>query len=135
MARNNYTPYQASEEFYNLFFDKGRRISLIDYLDNSFCDEMGEIDLRNDTFTIFYHVENKYANPVTGGSYRDFYNYIYNNVVHPEDREKYQRSAYATIALATEELTNSVVEFNNEGVIVEKQEIRREKEKEPEIEM
>lgn len=51
------------------------------------------------------------------------------------DREKYQRSAYATIALATEELTNSVVEFNNEGVIVEKQEIRREKEKEPEIEM
>ena len=91
MARNKFTPYEAAVEFYNLFFGKGKRLSLIDYLDNSFCDEMGEIDLRNDTFKIFYHVENKYANPVVDGSYNTLNKFALENVVHPEDRDKYER--------------------------------------------
>ena len=91
MARNKFTPYEAAVEFYNLFFNKGKRLSLIDYLDNSFCDEMGEIDLRNDTFKIFYHVENKYANPVVDGSYNTLNKFALENVVHPEDRDKYER--------------------------------------------
>lgn len=91
MSRNKFTTFEAAEAFYNLFFDKGRKLSLIDYLDNSFCDEMGEINLNNDSFTIFYHVENKYANPVTNGTYTSLIDFSLDSVLHPEDRDRYEK--------------------------------------------
>lgn len=90
MARKKYSSYEAAAEFYNLFFSDKEHISLSDYLNNSFCDEIGEIDTNTGTFTFEYHVANKYANPVTGGNYRDFYNYVYDNIVHPDDRDLYE---------------------------------------------
>lgn len=93
MARNKYSSYEASAEFYNLFFDKGRKLALIDYLDNSFCDEMGEFNLNDGSFTIFYHVENKYANPVLDGSYISLHQFVLDNVIHPDDRDKFEKFA------------------------------------------
>ncbi len=93
MARNKFSSYEAAAEFYNLFFEKGRKLSLIDYLENSFCDEMGEINLKDGTFSIFYHVENKYANPVVDGTYASLHQFAMENVLHPDDRDKYEKFA------------------------------------------
>ena len=82
MALKKYSVYEAAAEFYNLFFDGKNKISLIDYLDNSFCDEIGEIDTTDWTFKFLYHVSNKFANPVIQGDYSEFYDYILNNVFH-----------------------------------------------------
>ena len=94
MAHKRLTTYQAAVEFYNMFFDDKEHLSLIDYLENSFCDEIGEINTNDWTFHFEYHVANKYANPVTGGNYKDFYNYVLNNIVHPDDREIYINCSY-----------------------------------------
>ncbi len=93
MGYKKLTAYEAATEFYNLFFEHGRKISLLEYLDNSFCDEMGEIDLKNDTFKIFYHIDNKYANPVVDGKYSSLVQFAADTILHPDDREQYLRSA------------------------------------------
>lgn len=93
MAHKKLTAYESAIQFYNLFFDKQNSISIIDYLDNSFCDEIGQINLDDWTYSFVYHVSNKFANPVTKGNYIDFYNHIYNNVVHPDDKEIYKSTS------------------------------------------
>lgn len=82
------TGYQTSVEFYNLFFG-GSRLSIREYLDNSYCDLIGEIDLNNDTFNVLFSVQNKYFVPVVDGTYRFLINFSSKEAVHPDDREKY----------------------------------------------
>ena len=89
MGNNKYSAFEAATQFYNLFFTSEKHISIIDYLDNSFCDEIGEINTETWTYKFTYHVSNKYANPVIEGDYKAFFNYILENVVHPDDREIY----------------------------------------------
>ena len=89
MAINKFNTYQAAFEFYNLFFDNGKKMSLIDYLDNSFCDEMVEIDLNKDKINIIYHVENKYFLPNTEDSFTNLNQFITEYLVHPDDKEIY----------------------------------------------
>ena len=83
------TTYEMSVAFYDLFFHPESRLSLRDYLDHSFCDEMGEIDLKHDKFSIHYHVEGKYFSPTSDGTFSHLYPFILEHIVHPEDREIY----------------------------------------------
>ena len=48
------------DAFYNNFFDSIEKNSLIDFLNNSACDEIVLVDLNKDTFEEIFLVENKY---------------------------------------------------------------------------
>ncbi len=89
MSHRKLTAYQTSDEFYNLFFTKEDRFKLIEYLDNSYCDEMGIIDLLDNTYKVIYHVENKYLGAVTDSAYTNLYNFVRSNIIHPDDLEVY----------------------------------------------
>lgn len=85
------TAYETSLRFYNLFFANEKKIlSLVEWLENSMCDEIGTIDLNRDTFDVTYHVDGKYFPPLYDGTYRDLYRFVLNNIVHPEDRALYE---------------------------------------------
>ena len=73
---------------YEMFY-RSSNVSLIDMLNGSSCDEIVEIDLLNDTFKQFYHVEGKYFVPRVNVSYRDLLDFTYNYIVHPEDKAVY----------------------------------------------
>ena len=76
-------------EMYEMFY-RSRNVSLIDMLNASSCDEIVEVDIANDTFKQFYHVDGKYFVPAVGHSYRDLLDFTYNHVVHPDDRGIYE---------------------------------------------
>ena len=57
MTRKKLSGYEAAKEFYNFFFRQGETLSLIDYLDNSFCDEIGLVDLNKNEYKMIYHVD------------------------------------------------------------------------------
>ena len=51
--------YIISNEFFRVFLEGKANISIMEYLDNSYCDAIGEIDLNVDSYKIIYHVEGK----------------------------------------------------------------------------
>ena len=79
---------QLRYEMYEMFYHSSA-VSLIDMLNGSSCDEILEIDINNDTFKQFYHVDGKYFVPAVGLSYKDLIEFTYNYVVHPDDRATY----------------------------------------------
>ena len=80
------TAYEAAVAFYDFFFPGTEKLSLRDYLDNSFCDEMAEIDLKHNRCELLYHVENKYVSPSRIANFDELYAFAHDFVVHPEDR-------------------------------------------------
>lgn len=89
MKKQKLTAKQAAQAFYDFFFSETEKLGLRDYLDNSFCDEMAEVNLEVDRLNLLYHVENKYSSPLTNTSYRDVFNFVRDYIVHPEDRQIY----------------------------------------------
>lgn len=79
---------QLRYEMYEMFYHSSA-VSLIDMLNGSSCDEILEIDINNDTFKQFYHVDGKYFVPAVGLSYKDLIEFTNNYVVHPEDKASY----------------------------------------------
>ena len=79
---------QLRYEMYEMFY-RSSGVSLIDMLNGSSCDEIIEIDVKNDTFKQIYHVDGKYFVPAIGLSYVDLLDFTANYVVHPEDRAIY----------------------------------------------
>ena len=65
------------------------KISLIDMLNSSNCDEIIEIDLKNDTFEQIFHTVGKYALPDVDSSFSDIVDFTIKHVVHPEDMGAY----------------------------------------------
>lgn len=64
-------------------------ISLVDFLEASPVDIIGEIDLVNDTFKYVYHIDAKYGDYNLEQSYSALRSFILQNVVHPDDVEAY----------------------------------------------
>ena len=62
---------------------------VLEYLNNSSYDEMLGIDLNEDRYRFMYNIEGKYRIPATEGSYRNFYDYAVDHLVHEEDRQAY----------------------------------------------
>ena len=74
------------DAFYNNFFDSIEKNSLIDFLNNSACDEIVLVDLNKDTFEEVFLVENKYfCKEIETNSYRDLFYNNYVDIVHPDD--------------------------------------------------
>ena len=85
------TAFQAAEAFYDFFFKQNEPLSLIDYLNNSFCDEIGEINVKKNTIKLLFHVSNKYITPPTNCSYSDLIEFASSSIVHPDDKLVYQQ--------------------------------------------
>ena len=89
MKHKKLTGYDAAKNFYELFFDGEDKLSLPDYLENSFFDVSGIIDLNENKFIINNHVLNKYLVPAQVGSYTNLYHSVTPLVVHEEDQNAY----------------------------------------------
>ena len=76
------------DAFYRLFFSKDNSdFSLADFLNDSSCDEIVDIDLKKDTYYIVSHREGKYFAPPVNNSYQALFEFTYNYIVHQEDRQ------------------------------------------------
>ena len=91
MDNHKFNAIYSSELFYNLFFDGERKASLLEYLENSFFDSCGIIDLNNDTSKILYMVKNKYITPLYKGNFSNVLNFVLDDVIHPDDQEIYKK--------------------------------------------
>ena len=87
---NTVTNSNSRLDMYEMFYQSDK-VSLLDMLNNSNCDELAEVDLRNDTIKRLYHVEGKYFIPaVSSSSYRELIEFTAQYIVHPEDRGTYE---------------------------------------------
>ena len=66
-----------------------RPMSMMEYLDNSSFDELGEIDLSHDHCRNLYHMEGKYFVPLMDSSFSAMRRFALENMIHPEDRNIY----------------------------------------------
>ena len=87
MSNKHIKAIDASTLFYNLFFRERKHLSLPEYLENSFFDASGIIDLNKDKYTILNHIKNKYYLPLQDGSYSKIYEYMVNLNIHEDDIE------------------------------------------------
>ena len=79
------------DAFYRLFFSKeSKDFSLVDFLNDSTCDEVMDIELAKDSFRQVYHKQGKYFVPIVQASFKELYDFTYQYIVHPDDREAYQ---------------------------------------------
>ena len=76
--------------FYKTFY-LNEDFSLIDLLNNSSCDEVVEINLNDNTFKQLFHVDGKYFVPIVDVSYSDLFDFVKRYIVHPDDREIYEK--------------------------------------------
>lgn len=91
--------HEMAERFYDLFFEGSEKLTLREYLDHSFCDEVGIIDFSTDNINIAYHVNGKYFSPVNDGTFHTLFNYILETIVHPEDRAIYADALDPSVVL------------------------------------
>ena len=78
------------DAFYRLFFSKENKdFSIADFLNDSSCDEILDIDLAKDTFHQVYHKEGKYFLPIVQASFKELYDFTCRYIVHPDDRDDY----------------------------------------------
>lgn len=71
-------------DIYETFYKHDKR-SLINLLNSLSSDEIMEVDLVNDTFKQYYHVEGKYFVPHVEFSYKDLVDFTVAHIVHPDD--------------------------------------------------
>lgn len=81
---------EVSKEFYNLFFRMEKNISIADYLNNSYCDELMEVNLKKNSCLSIFGVYNKYSIPETDGTFTSLNQFVIDNIVHPDDVEIYR---------------------------------------------
>ena len=75
-------------EYYETFYRQDSH-SLINLLNSSPCDGILEVDLNNDTYKQFYHVEGKYFLPIVNISYKEVVEFTAKHMVHPDDVGEY----------------------------------------------
>ena len=73
---------------YQMFYES-KRYSIADFLNNSSCDEVVEVNLNSNTLKQIYHVDGKYFVPEANLSYSDIVEFTVNHGIHPDDREEY----------------------------------------------
>ena len=63
--------------------------TIVRFLNDSSYDELLEIDVKQQTFKSVFHVSKKYAMPLTKGSYREVFIGMSEELIHPEERERF----------------------------------------------
>ena len=92
LKQNSNNPrYSSRMDVYEMFYHN-KDCSLIDMLNNSPCDEIIEVNLKKDSMRQFYHIEGKYIAPGEDAkTWADVYKFCCEELVHPDDREIYER--------------------------------------------
>ena len=85
---NSASDTMSRQEFYETFYNHDKR-SLINLLNSLPCDEILEVDIANDTYKQFYHVEGKYFVPNVDISYKELLEFTAKHIVHPDDEGEY----------------------------------------------
>lgn len=67
---------------------------IVRYLDKSPFDELFEIDLNTQQFKSIYHVPQKYATPLSQGSFKEMFIGMSEVLVHPDDRNRFMEMMY-----------------------------------------
>ena len=83
------TPYESAEKFYDLFFLPEHHWTIREYLDNSFCDAIVEVNLKKGSYQFLFRLENKYYPPTEVGNFNELYQFTSSTVVHPDDLDIY----------------------------------------------
>ena len=79
------------EAFYSLIISgETKDFSLVDFLDNSSCDEICEIDLNTDKFRQFSSSEGKYFTPLSEATFSAIYEFTSRYIVSEEDLKIFQ---------------------------------------------
>lgn len=79
------------EAFYSLIISgETKDFSLADFLDNSSCDEICEIDLNTDKFRQFSSSEGKYFTPLSEATFSAIYEFTSRYIVSEEDLKIFQ---------------------------------------------
>ena len=79
------------ETFYSVIISgESKDFTLVDFLDNSSCDEICEIDLNTGTFKQFSSHEGKYFTPLVEANFKSIYDFTLRYVVPEEDKEIFQ---------------------------------------------
>ncbi len=79
------------EAFYSLIIaGETRDFSLVDFLDNSSCDEICEIDLNTNKFRQFSSSDGKYFTPLSEATFTAVYEFTSRYIVPEEDLEIFQ---------------------------------------------
>ena len=89
MSIRELSGYETSKEFYDLFFKRESKLTIREYLENSYCDDIALLNLKEDTYKMKYHVGGKYFTPVTDGKYSSLFDFTSESVIHPDDKELY----------------------------------------------
>ena len=81
MARNS-----KRDAFYKLFYNSNNNdYTIVDFLNDSSCDEIAEIDLNKNKFKQVYHTQGKYFFPLIDDSFSELFDFTCKHIVHPED--------------------------------------------------
>ena len=76
------------EAFYSLIISgESKDFTLVDFLDNSSCDEICEIDLNTGKFRQFSTHDGKYFTPLEEATFRAIFDFTLRYVVHEEDKD------------------------------------------------
>ena len=79
------------EAFYSLIISgETKDFSLVDFLDNSSCDEICEIDLNTDKFRQFSSSDGKYFTPLSEATFSAIYEFTSRYIVPEEDLKIFQ---------------------------------------------
>ena len=80
------------DAFYKLFFSKENMdFSLVEFLNDSSCDEIFDINLNDNTFKKVSHREGKYFVPILhSSSYKELYDFTLEYILHPDDKKIYE---------------------------------------------
>ncbi|MBR1820385.1 MAG: EAL domain-containing protein [Clostridia bacterium] len=76
-------------ELLALFKGNELPVPILEFLNNSSYDEMLGIDLGKDRYKFMYNIDGKYHIPSVEGSFRGFYDYAVDHLIHPDDRQTY----------------------------------------------
>ena len=85
----NLSTHESAQKFYDLFFRPDKPWEIREYLDNSFCDSIVEVDFNKNSFKVIFNVENKYYPSIKAGTFQELFDYVRDFVVHHEDRKIY----------------------------------------------
>ncbi len=87
MMEEKFSAYKAAQDFYSLFFNDGKKMQIFEYLENSFCDQIFEVNLDTGTFSLIYCVENKYIVSVNSGAYKELFKFVSDTMIYPDDKQ------------------------------------------------
>ncbi|MCR4886144.1 MAG: EAL domain-containing protein [Clostridiales bacterium] len=79
------------KELLKLLLEKLPAAQVLEYLDETSFDEMAVVDVQSDRYSNMARTEGRFRITPSEGAYSTLFEYTYEKMVHPDDRETYRR--------------------------------------------